>query len=379
MFKRILATIGLIATLLTLAGCGGGGGGQTVKVAILAPLSGDVATFGESTRDGATMAIEEWNERDGVLDKQVEVIVEDSQCNPEAAVSAANKVINQDGAKIIIGEVCSSASIPISEVAMANGIFQISPTSTNPSVTVTEEGETKELIFRACFIDPFQGQVAAKFAVDNLGAGTAAVLLDQGNDYVRGLAEFFRESFEAQGGEVVVWETYTAEDQDFSAILTKVKDASPDVLYLPDYYSTVNLIAAQAREKGIESVMMGGDGWDSPDLDTEVVEGGYFTNHYSSDDPRPIVQDFVAAYEEKYGAAPDALAALAYDAANILMQAIEEAGSAEPADIAEAMETMNFSVVSGNIAYDEQHNPIKSAVILQVKDGEITFMDTVAP
>ncbi len=380
MFKKLLGFIGVLAMLFALTGCGGGGGGsQAVKVAILAPLSGDVATFGESTRDGATMAIEEWNGRGGVLDQQIEVVVEDSQCNPEAAVSAANKVINQDGAKIIIGEVCSSASIPISEVAMANGIFQISPTSTNPSVTVTEDGDTKELVFRACFIDPFQGQVAAKFAVDNLDAGTAAVLLDQGNDYVRGLAEFFRESFEAQGGEIVVWETYTGEDQDFSAILTKVKDASPDVLYLPDYYSTVNLIAAQAREKGIEAAMLGGDGWDSPDLDTEVVEGGYFTNHYSSDDPRPIVQDFVSAYQEQYGKAPDALAALAYDAANILMYAIEEAGSAEPAEIAEAMETMDFSVVSGDISYDEQHNPIKSAVILQVEGGEITFMDTVAP
>lgn len=368
----------MIVALVALPACGGGDGG-TLKIAILAPLSGDVATFGESTRDGAMMAIEEWNADGGVLGKQIETIVEDSQCNAEAAVSAANKVIDQDGVKFIIGEVCSSASIPISEVAMAKGVLQISPTSTNPSVTVDEFGKTKGLIFRACFIDPFQGTVAAKFALDNLGAKTAAVLLDQGNDYVRGLAEYFRDAFEAGGGQVVVWETYTGEDQDFSAIVTKVKDAAPDILYLPDYYSTVNLIAAQAREKGVTAVMMGGDGWDSPDLDTSVVEGGYFTNHYSSEDPRPEVQDFVSKYQEKYGAVPDALATLAYDATNILFLAMEEAGSTDPAAVAKALEDMSFDVVSGNISYDELHNPIKAAAILNIKDGKAIYMDTIAP
>ena len=367
----------LIVALVALPACGGGGG--TLKIAILAPLSGDVATFGESTRDGAMMAIEEWNADGGVLGQQIETIVEDSQCSPEAAVSAANKVIDQDGVKFIIGEVCSSASIPISEVAMAKGVLQMSPTSTNPSVTVDEFGKTKGLIFRACFIDPFQGTVAAKFALDNLGVKTAAVLLDQGNDYVRGLAEYFRDAFEAGGGQVVVWETYTGEDQDFSAIITKVKDANPDILYLPDYYSTVNLIAAQAREKGVTAVMMGGDGWDSPDLDTSVVEGGYFTNHYSSEDPRPEVQEFVKQYEAKYGAVPDALATLAYDATNILFLAMEEAGSTDPEAVAKALEDMSFDVVSGNISYDELHNPIKAAAILHIQDGKAIYMDTIAP
>jgi branched-chain amino acid transport system substrate-binding protein len=358
---------------------GGDGAGDTLKVAILAPLSGDVATFGESTRDGALLAIEEWNERGGVLGREIEAIVEDSQCQAEAAVSAGNKVIDQDGVNFIIGEVCSSASIPLSEVVVSKGVLQISPTSTNPDVTLMEDGSTKDTVFRACFIDPFQGTVAARFALNNLEAQTAAVFLDQGNDYVRGLAEFFREAFEAGGGEVVVWETYTGEDQDFSAILTKVRDASPDLLYLPDYYSTVNLIAAQAQEMGVEATMMGGDGWDSADLDRTVVEGGYYTNHYSGDDPRPVVQEWVEKYEEKYGAEPDALATLAYDAANILLQAIEEAGTDDPAAVAEAMESMEFSVVSGNIVYDEQHNPIKSAVILQVSGGEIEYMDTISP
>jgi branched-chain amino acid transport system substrate-binding protein len=389
MRTRVLVSLFLLFSLLALTACvvedgggdmGGGEAAENLKVAILAPLSGDVATFGESTRDGILLAVKEWNADGGVLGREIETIIEDSQCSAEAAVSAANKVIDQDGVQFILGEVCSSASIPISEVAMAKDVLQMSPTSTNPSVTVGEDGETKDLIFRACFIDPFQGKVAAKFALDNLDAQTAAVFLDQGNDYVRGLAEFFRESFEAGGGEVVVWETYTSEDQDFSAILTKVKDAGPDILYLPDYYSTVNLIAAQAREKGIEATMMGGDGWDSSDLDREVVEGGYFTNHYSSQDSRDVVQDFVSKYIEEYGGdTPDALAALAYDAANILFKGMEQAGEADPAMVADALETGEFDVVSGNISYDEQHNPVKAAVILQVQEGEISYVDTIAP
>lgn len=376
--RRFLA-MALLLSVFVLSACQGGGG-NTVKVAILAPLSGDVATFGESTRDGVLLAVEEWNEDGGILGKEIEVVVEDSQCSPEAAVSAANKVIDQDGVKFIIGEVCSSASIPVSEIVTDKEVLQISPTSTNPSVTVDESNNTKPTVFRACFIDPFQGSVAAKFAMDSLDAQTAAVFLDQGNDYVRGLAEVFINEFSAMGGEVVVEESYTAEDQDFSAILTKVKDANPDVLYMPDYYSTVNLIAAQAKERGIEAALMGGDGWDSSDLDLSVVEGGYYTNHFSPDDTRAIVQDFVSKYDEAYGSTPDALAALAYDAANILFQSMVEADSTtEPLEVAAAMENGVFQVVSGDISYDEFHNPVKAAVVLKVENGNIIYTDTIAP
>jgi len=375
---RTAVVILVVLAMLALSACGGAGS-KTVKIAILAPLSGDVATFGQSTRDGAMLAIEEWNAKGGVDGKTIEVVVEDSQCSAEAAVSAANKVIDQDGVKFIIGEVCSSASIPISEIAAAKGVLQITPTSTNPTVTVNEDGTTKETVFRACFIDPFQGLVGAKFAIDTLGAKTAAVFLDQGNDYVRGLAEVFIKEFEAAGGEVLVQETYTGDDQDFSAILTKVKDANPDVLYLPDYYNTINLIAGQAQEKGITSVLMGGDGWDSADLDTSVVEGGYFTNHFSPDDTRPIVQDFVSKYEAKYGARPDALAALAYDAATILLQSMDQADSVDPAEVAAAMASGTFPVVSGEITYDALHNPVKAAVMLKVEGGQIIYTETVAP
>jgi branched-chain amino acid transport system substrate-binding protein len=351
-----------------------------LKVAILAPLSGDVATFGESTRDGALLAIEEWNAKGGVLGRKIVPVVEDSMCEAEPAVAAATKVIEQDKVKFIIGEVCSKASIPVSEIVTSKGnVLQISPTSTNPKVTVDEKGNAKPTVFRACFIDPFQGLIGAKFALENLKAKTAAVFLDQGNDYVRGLAEFFRDAFEKGGGKVVVWETYTAADKDFSAILTKVKAAKPDVLYLPDYYSTVNVIAAQARQLGITAVMMGGDGWDSPQLDVKAVDGGYFTTHFSPEDSRPVVQEFVKKYKDKYGKVPDSLAALAYDAALILFEAIQAAGTDDPVQVAKTMEKMKFSVVSGEVAFDKQHNPLKPAVINQVTGGKVKFVTIVSP
>jgi branched-chain amino acid transport system substrate-binding protein len=354
--------------------------GEPIKIAILAPLTGPVPTFGASTRDGALLAIEEWNAKGGLLGRPIEAVVEDSQCTADPAVNAANKVINQDGVKFIIGEVCSSASIPVSEVAESSQVIQISPTSTNPQVTKNQDGSTKEYIFRACFIDPFQGTVGAKFALDNLGAQTAFIMLDQGNDYVRGLAEFFEASFTEGGGEIVGKETYTAQDTDFSAILTKVAEAQPDVLYVPDYYNILNLVGAQAQQMGITSVLMGGDGWDSADLDRTAVEGGYFTNHYSPDDERPVVQDWITRYEEKYGAVPDALATLAYDAAGMLLTAIEEAGTADDtAAVSAALEALQLEAVSGNITIDQDHNPVKAAVILQVTGGEIKYVATVAP
>ncbi len=378
MRAKALWIIPVIVALLAMTACGGGKP-SSVKIAILAPLSGANATFGASTRDGALLAIEEWNNQGGVNGVKIEAIVEDSQCEAEPAVSAANKVINQDGVKFIVGEVCSKASIPISEIAVSKGVLQISPTSTNPSVTVDKNGATKPTIFRACFIDPFQGTVAAKFALNTLKAKTAAVLLDQGNDYVRGLAEFFRDAFEKGGGTIVVWETYTGEDQDFSAILTKVKEANPDVLYLPDYYNKVSMIGAQAREKGITAPFLGGDGWDSSQLDRKVMAGGYYTNHYSSEDPRPEVKSWVQKYQAKYNAVPDALATLAYDATQVLLQAMQQAGSFDPAKVAEVMAKGSFTGVSGTISFDQYHNPIKSAVILQVTETGDVYVETVSP
>jgi branched-chain amino acid transport system substrate-binding protein len=351
---------------------------EPIKIANLSPLTGPVPTFGESTTNGFQIAVDEWNAKGGVLGRPIEAIIEDSQCTADPAVNAANKVIDQDGAMFIVGEVCSSASIPVSEVVVEKGAFQISPTSTNTAVTLNLDGSTKDSVFRACFIDPFQGLVMAKFATEQ-GFTKAFVMLDQGNDYVRGLAEVFSEEFVNYGGEIVGTETYTGTDTDFSAILTKVADSGAEVLYLPDYYNVVNLVAAQAKEKGVTAAMMGADGWDSADLDLAAVDGYYYSNHYSPEDTRDVVVDWVANYEAIYGSVPDALATLAYDATNLLFAAIEEAGTDDPAAVADAMETMSYDAVSGTITFDEFHNPVKSAVVLQVKDGAVGFVASVAP
>ncbi len=379
MSKRLFVVLSLLVVAsLVLTACGGAAGDDKIKVAILAPLSGPVPTFGVSTRDGALLAIEEWNAKGGVLGKQIEAIVADSQCTADPAVNAANKVIDQDKVKYIVGEVCSSASIPVSEIAEAKGVVQISPTSTNPGVTLNPDGSTKQYIFRACFIDPFQGLVMAKFALGQ-GKKTAFIMFDKGNDYVLGLAEAFEKSFTEGGGTIVGKEAYTGQDTDFSAILTKVADSKAEVLFLPDYYNIINLVGAQAKERGVTALMMGGDGWDSSDLDLAAAEGGFYSNHYAAEDTRAIVQDFVKRYEAKYGSKPDALATLGYDATNLLLAAIEKAGVDDPAKVKDAMATLRYDAVSGTITFDAQHNPIKSAVVMQVKDGKVVFAESVAP
>lgn len=393
MSKRLsLVVVLFILASIVLTACGGSSAtpvaeeaapaaesaGGTIKIAVLAPLSGPVPTFGVSTRDGALMAIEEWNAKGGVLGMQIEAVVEDSQCTPDPAVNAANKVIDQDKVHYIVGEVCSKASIPVSEIAEEKGVVQISPTSTNPTVTLNADGSTKGYVYRACFIDPFQGLVMAKFALSQ-GKTTAFVMFDQGNDYVLGLAEAFEQAFTEGGGTIVGKESYTAQDTDFSAILTKVADSEAEVLFLPDYYNIVNLVAAQAKERGVTATMMGGDGWDSSDLDLAAAEGGFFSNHYSAEDTRTVVQDWVQRYEAKYGAKPDALATLGYDATNLLIAAIEKAGKDDPAAVKDALAALQYEAVSGTITFDAQHNPIKSAVVMEVKDGKVSFAESIAP
>ena len=378
---KVAAVLAMVAAALTACGPKE----DTIKVAILAPLSGPVPTFGVMTRDGVLLAIEEWNAKGGVLGKKIVPVVEDSQCTPDPAVNAANKVIDQDKVHYIVGEVCSKASIPVSEIANSKKVVQISPTSTNPDVTVGKDGKVKDYIFRACFIDPFQGTVGAKFALGTLKAKTAFIMLDQANDYVKGLAEFFEKAFTAGGGKIVGKETYTSKDTDFSAILAKVSAAKPDMIYLPDYYNVVNLAAKQAREKGIKAPFVGGDGWDSADLDLKAVDGGFFANHYFAKDPRPEVQNFVKAFGAKYKddkgqpKIPDALAALAYDATNLMLTAIKDAGADDTAKVKDALNKISFAAVSGKITFDASHNPIKSATILAVKNNQIVFDSVVNP
>uniref|UniRef100_A0A7V3ZU97 ABC transporter substrate-binding protein n=1 Tax=candidate division WOR-3 bacterium TaxID=2052148 RepID=A0A7V3ZU97_UNCW3 len=357
--------------------------GEKLKIGLIAPLTGDVKTFGESVKNAFLLAIEEANQKGGILNKKIEYVICDDKNDPTEAANAAYKLINQDKVKAIIGSVASKASIPVSEICEQAKIVMITPTSTNPKVTVREDGTRKKYVFRACFIDPFQGKVAATFALKNLNKKTAAILYDVGNDYVKGLAEYFKASFEEGGGKVLLFESYSKDDVDFSALLTKVKQLNPDILFLPDYYTKVGLIAKQARQLGIKSILMGGDGWDSPDIIKiagEAIEGGYFTNHYSPEDPRKEVQEWVKKYQERYGKVPDALATLAYDATNLLLTAIIKANSFEPDKIREALENIKeFNTVSGKIVFDENGNPIKDAVIMQYKNGKATYVTTIHP
>ena len=219
-------------------------------------------------------------------------------------------------------------------------------------------------------------------ALENLKVKTSAILYDVGNDYVKGLAEFFRDNFTGGGGRIVGYESYTKDDADFSAILTKVKKENPDMLYIPDYYNKVALIAKQARQLGIKSALMGGDGWDSPDMIKiagDAIDGGYFTNHYSPDDPRPEVQEWVRKYETKYGAKPDALATLAYDATNLLIEGIRQTNSGDPAVVRDALKAISKNTVSGRISFDPNGNPIKSAAILKYTKTGQEYVATVAP
>ncbi len=366
------------------AGSSASGDRETIKVGLLAPLSGQVPTFGLSVLEGVQLAVKEWNAKGGLLGKQIELIVADSQCSAEPAVKAANKLIDQDDVKFIIGEVCSSASIPVSEIVNKTKVLQISPTSTNLAVTVDGNGNTKPFTFRACFIDPYQGWVMAKFATGR-GYKTAFIMYDPGNDYPRGLAERFEESFTEMGGQIVGKATYASTDTDFTDILSMVAESNPDVLYLPDYYNIVNLVGAQAKEKGVTAVMMGGDGWDSADLDVNAAEGGFYSNHYDPGDTRPIVVDWLKAYGAEYKDAngqpkvPDALATLAYDAANLLFAAIEEAGTEDTTKVAEAMAAITWEAVSGKITFDAQHNPIKNAVVIGIAGGKKSFVESIAP
>jgi branched-chain amino acid transport system substrate-binding protein len=356
-----------------------------LKIAILAPLSGPVPTFGVSTRDGALQAIEEWNAKGGVLGMQIKAIVEDSQCTPDPAVNAANKVINQDKVHYIIGEVCSKASIPVSEIANQKGVVQLSSTSTNPAVVRDAAGKVKPYTFVACFNDETQGKVGAKFALETLKAKNAFLMVDQANDYVKGLSEYFEKDFTAGGGKIAGKANYTGTDTDFSAILTQIAAAKPDLVYLPDYYNVVNLVTKQAKAKGINVPFMGGDGWDSPDLDGKAAEGGYFTNHYSPTENRAAVQNFVKQYGAKYKddkgnpKSPDALAALAYDATNMMIQAIKDTGADDAVKVKDTLAKSKFEAVSGTITFDAFHTPIKPVTVITVKDGKAQFFSQVMP
>ena len=376
MKKTYMIALGLVAgALLPFAGCDKAS--KTVNIGGVAPLTGEAATFGVSTKNGYDLAVSEWNAKGGIQGKQVKLVFADDKGDPAEGATVYTKLIEQDKCCAIVGTVMSKVSLAGAPICQAAKVPMIATASTNPKVT-----GVGNFVFRACFIDPFQGTVGAKFAFDELHAKKAACLFDVGNDYTKGLSEFFKTKFTALGGEVVGFEGHATGTSDFKAQLTKVLAAKPDVLYVSDYYSDVAIIAKQARELGFKGPLVGGDGWDSPKL-VEIagpaVEGCFFTNHYSKDDKAPIVQEFVAKYTAKYGSAPDALAALGYDGANIMLDAVNRAGSTDGPAIQAAMVKTDLRVVTGQVKFDSDRNPVKSAVIIEIKDGKQAYKATVAP
>jgi branched-chain amino acid transport system substrate-binding protein len=393
--RRLLsASVALLALLGLAAGCGKEGG--RLKIGEYGSLTGDKATFGTSTHHGIEMALDEANAAGGVGGLPIAVIVEDNQGRPDEAATAVNKLIVQDRVIAVLGEVASSNSLAAAPICQEAKVPMITPASTNPAVT-----EVGDYIFRICFIDPFQGTVMARFARQSLNLSRVAVLRDVKSDYSVGLAGYFTAEFLSLGGTITGDEGYQQGDVDFKAPLTALISKQPEALYVPGYYTEVGLIARQARELGYTGPLLGGDGWDSPRL-TEIaggaLDGSFLSNHYSVEDPNPVVQSFISSYRMRYGEAPDAMAALGYDAMRLLVRCLTQLHEQDPEAVAtlaaaggdadartRAMAslrdliagTQGFPGVTGEITLDAARNADKPAVVLEVRDGQFRFRERI--
>ena len=384
MKKNLLS--GFIASVMAvtlLTGCGGASTNSSsnenvIKIGSIGPLSGSASTYGVSVKEGAQLLEKEVNNAGGIDGKQVQFIFEDDQATADSAMQAFNKLVHDEKVSAILGPVTSGSTLAVAPNATSSKIPLITPTSTEP--TITSVGG--EYVFRGCFIDSFQGESLAKYAKDTLGKKTAAILYNASSDYSKGIADSFKKTFEANGGEVGEFLTYSSDkDTDFNAQLTKIKNLNPDILVLPDYYNVVGLIAKQARGMGIESQFLGGDGWESEDLAKiggDAVTGSIYINHYYSGDTDENVQSFVENYKKEYNKEPDCFAALGYDSAKILVEAIKTAGSTDADAIKSALANTQLDSVTGNIKFNDERTAIKSAVLIKVDKVEGTGDNAVA-
>jgi len=351
----------------------------TIKLGAIGPYTGAVAVYGIEARNGIELAVKEINANGGIMGKQIDLIAEDDEGAPEKTVNVYKKLTIKDGVDIIIGSLTSGCTAAITSLAQAQKVLLFAPAATQPNIT-----DAGDYIFRACFIDPFQGTVGGKFAAEKLGKKKAAVLYDIQNDYSLGLYENFKTSFEAEGGTVVAAESYTTGDKDFNAQITKIKNENPDVIYLPDYYQTVALVAKQLRAQGVTVPAIGADGWGGiVDNAGDEILNGYYSDHYAADSTDDKVIQFVDAYKKEFGTTPVSFAALAYDCVYMLKDAIETSGTVETSAVRDALKNTNGSYVTGHLTFDEKRNPVKSAVMMQIvkKDGKLTpvYNSTVNP
>lgn len=387
--KSILIPIAILS--LALFGCPPKGGEQTgtaasssagggeILVGEYGSLTGPQATFGQSTHNGIMMAVDEVNAAGGVNGRKIKVLTEDDQSKQEEAANAVTKLISQQSVVAVLGEVASSASMAAGPICQANKTPMITPSSTNEKVT-----KIGDYIFRMCFIDNYQGPVMANFALQDLGSKRGAILTDVKNDYSTGLTAVIEETYQKAGIPIVAKQSYSNGDSDFRAQLTSVKAASPDVIFIPGYYTDVGQIVSQARDLGINVPFVGGDGWESPkllEIGGKALNGCFYANHYFYGDPAPQVHEFVEKYRGRYGQTPDALAALGYDAAHVLADSLKRAKSPKGADLRDAIAaTKGLTGVTGLITLGPDRNPInKKIVIEEVKNGQLTLRKTIDP
>lgn len=353
--------------------------GDTIKVGEFASLTGKEATFGQSSHKGTLLAIEELNAAGGVLGKKFELITEDTQSKQGESASVVRKLVSRDKVIAVLGEVASGRSLEAAPICQNAKVPMISPSSTNPKVT-----EVGDFVFRVCFIDPFQGTVMALFAKNTLKAKNVAVLTDAAAPYSVGLATFFKEKFVADGGKIAVEQKFSSGDKDFKAQLTAIKAANPDAIFAPCYYTEAGLITQQARQLGINLPIFGGDGWEAPELLTiggKAMDGTYYSTHYSPEDKAEMVATFVKKFKARWNnEVPDAMAALGYDSALVLADAIKRAGGTDSQKLRDALAaTKDFVGVTGKTTLDAKRNATKPAVIIEVKDGKFVYKETVNP
>ena len=386
MKKRILAALMALAMLGAFSGCSntgnggsasGGSDSDTIRIGGLAPLTGDAASYGVAVNNGIQMAVEDINANGGIDGKQIKYIYYDEKGDTTEATNAYNKLVQDDKVVAIIGDVTTKPTLAVAQTSQQDNIPIITATATAAEVTLTGPN-----IFRACFTDPFQGELMASYASEKLGATKVAVLSDMADDYSSGIAEAFVAKAKELGMEVVADEKYQDGDVDFKSQLTNIKGQNPDVLFLPVYYEDLRLISAQAKEVGVTAQLCGADGWDSvltDNFDSSVLNGGVFCSQYSTESTDERVQNFISTYKEKYEMDPNMFAVLAYAATNMMAQAISDAGSTDSQAIIDAMAALEYDGLTGHMTFDADRNPQKSAVIVSIQDDTYKFVENYDP
>lgn len=389
MGKKFYGVIAMLLMLTFAAGCAAKSGGNTkdsdkILVGLNYELSGNVATYGQSLVDGIELAVEEINNNGGVLGKKIELVKVDNKSENAEAANVATRLATRDKVVAILGPATSGNTKAAAPIAIQNKVPLISASATADDVTVDSKGRVREYVFKTCFSDSFQGVAMAEFAYNELGLKKAAVLVDNTSDYSKGLTKSFLETYKKLGGTVVTEQAYQSKETDFKAVLTNIKAANPEVMFLPGYYEEVGLIVKQARELGLNVPVLGGDGYDSPKLlelaGKDALNKVFYTNHYSSKDNTPEMVKFKESYNKKYSKEPNAFNALGYDMAYFLADALKRAGEADTVKLKDALAvTKDFQAVTGKFSIDENHNPVKAITILEMKNGEQTFLKKLLP